>query len=567
MGGTTMLETYDRIEGEVAARRLSAPRRTDEELRARLAAALGMASLDPPAPPHAKVLGCSLRGGVRIERLVFDLDLPVPAHLYLPEVPRPPYPAVLSIHGHSAEGKSARAYYLLHQMLALRGMAVLAPDLPGLGERKAMDRQDPVGEWSLVGLGQCLHGVIADEARALTGYLASRKEVDDRRIGCTGNGCGGLQAAMLAALDPRMAAAAPSSCFATFAYLSAKERHLCPCCLLPGVPADAEIEDVLSLIAPRPLLLSGALHDELYPDDLLWRAVHRTRGGYERRGAPSGAVRVFVSPHEHEMDHGKRLAIAEFFAAVFKQRVPARKLDVEPMRRPPDPCFGKEQASGIETLRRYARRRAHAVWARRPQGSKEWSEGVRTLVRQGAAAADSKFSFKLLAFREAGSFDFETPMGTASLSFRPGRGVPILALGDARPAAQGSRPLARWRFPEDRKLARGVSEMLVAAQRGVFLGVPPAGMAAGVLARIARELGPKVEVFAEGEEGLLALYAALLAPQISRLEWKDAPCSFFDLKDGGPAYVLPGLYRFGDLPDICRALSAGQKLAADWRRK
>jgi cephalosporin-C deacetylase-like acetyl esterase len=104
---------------------------------------------------------------------------------------------------------------------------VLAYDPPGQGER--LEYFDPKTGKSTVGVGtrehdmtgaQCILTGAAfaryetwDGIRALD-YLLTQQDADPKRIGVAGNSGGGTQAAYLAAVEPRLAAAV-SSCYMT----------------------------------------------------------------------------------------------------------------------------------------------------------------------------------------------------------------------------------------------------------------------------------------------------------------------------------------------------------------
>src|SRR5947208_9393896 len=128
-----------------------------------------------------------------------------------------PRPGVLSPCGHSAEGKAAAAYQILHINLAKRGYVVLTYDPVGQGERSQFWDAErgksrfnlTCGEHAVLGNPLYLLGTslaryrIWDGLRALD-YLASRPDVDPERLGCVGNSGGGNLTAYLAALDRRI---------------------------------------------------------------------------------------------------------------------------------------------------------------------------------------------------------------------------------------------------------------------------------------------------------------------------------------------------------------------------
>ena len=126
--------------------------------------------------------------------------------------------------GHSDAAKAAEPYQAASILLARHGFAVLCFDPIGQGER----RQFPDRDWgsypsleehmevtgAALAIGrQAASYFVGDLVRSLD-YLASRREVDATRLGCTGISGGGMQTACLMALDPRLKAAAPG-CFIT----------------------------------------------------------------------------------------------------------------------------------------------------------------------------------------------------------------------------------------------------------------------------------------------------------------------------------------------------------------
>ena len=215
--------------------------------------------------------------GYRVENIIFE-SLPgfqVTANLYLPTRGPQPFPAVLGVAGHSVNGKASSTYQTAFIGFAQRGIAVLAYDPPGQGER--LEILDPVSGKSRAGIGvpehqmaglQCLltgssiaRYEIHDGIRAVD-YLLTRPEIDPKRIAVAGNSGGGTQAAYLAVLEPRLAGVV-SSCYMT------RWRELWPG---PG-PQDAEqvwpefisrgldFGDFALAAAPRPFLMTTAIRD------------------------------------------------------------------------------------------------------------------------------------------------------------------------------------------------------------------------------------------------------------------------------------------------------------------
>src|SRR5207253_3248599 len=102
---------------------------------------------------------------------------------------------------------------------------------------------------------------IWDGIRSLD-YLASRLEVDPKRLGCTGNSGGGTLTAYLMALDDRIACAAPS-CYLTtlerlFATIGPQDAEQN---ITGQVAFGMEHADYITMRAPRPTLMCVATQD------------------------------------------------------------------------------------------------------------------------------------------------------------------------------------------------------------------------------------------------------------------------------------------------------------------
>ena len=180
-------------------------------------------------PLNVWKMGTIDRGDYRIEKIIYQ-SLPnfyVTANLYVPQVGKPPYPAVLQPTGHSLAAKARAFYQTLGLGLVKNGFVVLTYDPVGQGERRIY--YDPelggskVGgtteEHEMAGIQSLLAGesiaryMIWDGMRSID-VLQSLPYVDPKRIGISGCSGGGTLTAYLAALDDRLQAAAPS-CYIT----------------------------------------------------------------------------------------------------------------------------------------------------------------------------------------------------------------------------------------------------------------------------------------------------------------------------------------------------------------
>ncbi len=188
-------------------------------------------------------------------------------------------PAVLCLAGHTPQGKVSPGQQILAANLARRGFVALATDPVGQGERSQF--WDPAkgsapfglacGEHAVLGNPLYLLGAslaryeIWDAMRAID-LLAGRDDVDPARIGCVGGSGGGTQTAYVAALDPRVAAAAVVCYITTLPRRMANRIAADPDSdpeqdLLGFVSAGVDHAGLLALIAPCPLLLGTAEFD------------------------------------------------------------------------------------------------------------------------------------------------------------------------------------------------------------------------------------------------------------------------------------------------------------------
>lgn len=240
-------------------------------------------------PLNARVVGVIDQPGYRIEKVIFE-SLPgfyVTANLYLPKQGQPPYPAVLYPLGHEPGGKSYEVWQRMLATLATHGYVALTWDPVGQGERVQIwdnDLEQPklgssTVEHTMLGVSCLLVGdnlaryTIWDGIRALD-YLLSRPEVDPKRIACTGNSGGGTQTAYLAALEDRIAVAAPSCYLTSWRWLL---RTIGPQdaeqVLLPWLARKLDHGDFIFSFAPRPYLVLAAIRD--------FFAISGTRRTYE----------------------------------------------------------------------------------------------------------------------------------------------------------------------------------------------------------------------------------------------------------------------------------------------
>ena len=220
---------YSKIFAELEAADIAADRawdavKTQQELKARRAelrtkmtAAIG--GLPKRTPLNAEIVEIVPRDGYHIEKVLFESrpHFHVPALAYVPDPAKfkAPYPAVIITCGHSFDGKASAGYQRACVMGAKEGFLMLIFEAIEQGERRMTLDSVPWGAHNRIGsvalrMGKTMAGLrIWDCMRAID-YVQSRSDVKKDRIGLMGNSGGGTMTALVAALDPRIKAAAPS---------------------------------------------------------------------------------------------------------------------------------------------------------------------------------------------------------------------------------------------------------------------------------------------------------------------------------------------------------------------
>jgi dienelactone hydrolase len=130
-------------------------------------------------------------------------------------------------------------------------------------------------------------GLLAWDDRRSVDYLASRPEVDSRRLGCVGLSIGGLRAAHLAGADERIKVACVAGWMTEFALqLRNHLRSHTWMVYVPELRAALDLPDVAALCAPGALLVQQCTQDELYPMAAMKAAVDKLARIYAKAGQP-----------------------------------------------------------------------------------------------------------------------------------------------------------------------------------------------------------------------------------------------------------------------------------------
>ncbi len=283
-----------------------------------------LGGLPERTPLNSQTVGTIAATGYRIEKVIFDSQPGhrITANFYLPDG-KGPFPAVAVSSGHSRTAKTAPYNQKFAAAMALNGIAALAFDPIGQGERsQILDAQGQPSfngtttEHFLVGIGSILVGRNTARYRVWDGmravdYLASRPEVDPQRIGFTGCSGGGTLTSYVMALDDRIACAAPACYLTTFRRLietigpQDAEQNI-----FGQVALGLDQPDYVLLRAPKPTIISATTGD-FFDIQGTWDNYRQAKRIYGRLGFPE-RVDLVEAEGGHGVQPTNLLAISRF---------------------------------------------------------------------------------------------------------------------------------------------------------------------------------------------------------------------------------------------------------------
>ncbi|MGQ9731217.1 MAG: alpha/beta hydrolase [Candidatus Zipacnadales bacterium] len=569
-------------------------------LRRKLLRALGLEPLPPCTPLNARVTGRVERERYIIENIVFESRprFYVTANLYLPKHVELPAPAIVVVPGHAMrEGKNYEPYQRAQIGLARKGFVVLAYDPIGQGERELPGFGHHLG-YSLLLVGQTNEGLITwDTIRAID-YLCTRPEVDQERIGLTGNSGGGENTFYVTPLDRRIKAAA-SFCFVcSYDQWIRHGGNHCICNHLPGIVREMEQFEILGLNAPRPFLAGNGAQDPIFPIAGTRETLRRARQVYALCGA-ANAVCGVEAPLPHGWAPPLREAAYGFFAYHLQgqgtgEPIPEEAYEAAPYNAPELLCFnGKGFPENRETLVTLARRKGEDMIARydtSPKTSAEWRKRAARLRRDLWRVLGGKPQAGKPTARLIGSFQNNGHIvERLALVTEPGMEVPALLMHPKDPPRPcpatviideaGKSIVARSEAVElllaDGIIVlaldpRGLGEVSAAGKSGdynqvasdaIVLGRPLLGQqawdviqAAEYLAQVQMVNRKRISVRANGPAGLIALLAAALSERFSEVTITGTIPSFlYAIEDTQPQprwIFVPNLLKVADIPQL-----------------
>ena len=300
-----------------------------EKARAKVTECLLLA---PPAAPFApKTIAEQDRGSYVARKIVFNVtsDSRVLAFLLVPKSAGP-HPAVLLLHDHGAKfdiGKekviepwdeptvkmeSARKwiaqYYggrFIGDELAKRGYVCLATDMLNWSDRGGggYENQEALAA-NLFQFGASWAGLIAHEDLRAAEFLATRPEVDAKRVAAMGLSVGGYRTWQIAALSDRIAVGVSVCWMATRKGLMVPGNNQTTgqsafTMIHPGLANLLDFPDVAGIACPKPMMFLCGSRDKLFPAECIEEAFAKMRRIWESQKAADRLVaRLYDAPHE-----------------------------------------------------------------------------------------------------------------------------------------------------------------------------------------------------------------------------------------------------------------------------
>jgi dienelactone hydrolase len=297
------------------------------DLRRHTLVSCGLWPLPEKTPLNASIFGRIERDGYSVEKAYFESypGFLVAGNLYRPLGRKGPFLGIACPHGHWQHGRlentdvgsiPGRCINLARQ-----GSVVFSYDMIGYNDSKQLPHDFKGEKEDLWGIN--LMGLQLWNSMRVVDFLCSLKDVDSRRIACTGASGGGTQTFMLMAVDDRIKVAAPVN------MISAHFQGGCLCENAPLLRLDAYNVEIGAMMAPRPLILVCCTGDWTkntpqveYPD---------IRGIYELFGAADRVHYVQIDAG-HNYNLGSREAVYAWFGRWLLGNESADSLKEQPFK-------------------------------------------------------------------------------------------------------------------------------------------------------------------------------------------------------------------------------------------
>lgn len=591
-----------RIAAEMSTRCLSEIRTLDDwnkqriELRRQLLEMLGLDPLPKRTALKAQITG-RIEGPVyRIEKLVFQSSpgLYVTGDFYIPNGGAKALPTILYLCGHSPHPLGAKFHYQDRAIwFASHGYTCLVLDTLEFGEVAGIHHgTHDLNMWNWFSLGYTPAGVEVWNAIRALDYLQTRLEVDPKRIGLTGISGGGAMTWYTAAVDERIAAAAPVC--STFTFGSQAEhwvaRGQCDCIYYNNTYA-WDFPIVGALIAPRPLMILSGQKDSIFPPDGYHAVFQRAKKVYDLyAGSNSDRIREVDDNVEHSdpplfLHEARRWMDRWITGWITEREVDTTKPPTESaenlacLTQLPADAINYNMHNQFVALAHPPKVKSRAAWERRrtellaqlKQKVFRWfpTEKIPFQTKSSTNGGGWMVRYGYCAYKNA-SFQTEEGVRVRAQLFLPKRQVanaPLLIY--VRRASDSfystdidevlpllGRCTVVVLNPRLTEQALTPAEYTDVERTATWTGRTIAAMQTWDIMRgiewlLAEEkLSPSsISVYGKGDMGIIALYAALFDQRINQVILNDPPASH------GTSPALLNVLRVTDIPEVAAALA------------
>ena len=251
-----------------------------------------------------------------IEKVQLQMEPGVRGLIYvcLPKNAKPPYKAFICLQGHSTgmhtsigikwqDEKTVMPYedrFIARRCLQ-NGITAVCMEQRYMGEFSTRKDREPtcgLGNFNAIMRGRSAIGERVFDVDRVIDYLSTRKDFDTSQIGIMGNSGGGTSSMFSGAMLKRITHVLPSCAVSDFKGSIGSFNH-CSCNCIPNLYNYGNSGDVLSLIAPRPLVVLNGLKDREFPVQGAEKQMARVKEVYKKMGAEKNVYHV-LTPAGHK---------------------------------------------------------------------------------------------------------------------------------------------------------------------------------------------------------------------------------------------------------------------------
>jgi dienelactone hydrolase len=544
---------------------------------------LGLSPLPERTPLEATVTGVLDRGDYVVEKLHFQ-SLPgahVAGNLYRPANVVGKLPAVLYLCGHT-KGKVNPTYQANPRWFGQHGYVALVLDPVQLGECQGFHAgtyRD--GRWDWPSRGYTPAGTEVWNAMRALDYLQGRPDVDGEKMGVTGLSGGGAMSWFLGAADERVKVVVPvcqSGSIARMAIDRTTDGH-CDCAFWINYQRWCW-PDIGALIAPRAFLIASGSEDVLWRPSGFRDVAHRIRHQYAALGVPEQFDLVEdLSPHGYTPK--LRQAIFTFFNAHLKNDPTPVKDDVTDFVEPEENLlvFGGKLPEN-DTMRQMDALLVKAAVVPMPDSAPQWQTHqkdalarmrqttfrnipadpgarLRDILADGGTKEGDVYATRVfdttdgltLAIKTRHPQQIAGPVPTVLFAVQPEARSTFTGGGASRPGLAPEFATAGVEVRNTGATSVGPGYLWTLRRVYPLLGhtLPERQvhdlLAGAALMRQESATGP-MALYGKGETAALAIYAAILDPQIHELILDSPPQTHTNPETA----EFLGILRTGDLP-------------------